>query len=180
MDDVTGFSIKRADYSVKPLSIEDADVLQVLYDRCTDFFRFSDGFAPSPTAAREEFETPPEGKTPQDLYLFGLFEPNHRLVGVIESVRHYPDARTWWVGLMLLAPEYRGRGLGKDFYRGFESWVLARGVSQISLAVFATNALGLGFWQNMGFTIRRKTESQPFGIKTHERYVLSRAISSHT
>ena len=101
-------------------------------------------------------------------------------MGVIESVRHYPDPRMWWVGLMLLAPEYRSRGLGKDFYRGFEGWVVARGVFQISLAVFATNASGLGFWQNMGFTIGRKIESQPFGIKTHERYVLSRTISNRT
>ncbi|MBE9039959.1 N-acetyltransferase [Oscillatoriales cyanobacterium LEGE 11467] len=175
MDNSAQFSVGR-NYSIQQLLPEDADVLQVLYDRCTDFFLFSDGLAPSPTAAREEFETPPDGKTPQDLYVFGLFDRDNILVGVIESVRHYPDDRTWWIGLMAIAPEYRGKGLGKDFYTAFEGWVSAQGISQISLAVFATNEMGLRFWQRMGFEIDRKTPPQQFGIKTHERYILRRRV----
>ncbi|MDY6938744.1 MAG: GNAT family N-acetyltransferase [Cyanobacteriota bacterium] len=172
------FSVQHSGYTVKPLLPEDADVLQVLYDRCTDFFLFSDGLAPSPTAAREEFENLPEGKTANDRYVFGLFDPNDVLVGVIESIRYYPDDRTWWIGLMAIVPEYRSRGLGEDFYKAFEGWVSSQGIPQIALAVFVGNELGLRFWQRMGFEIFRKAPPQQFGIKTHERYIVRRTLRS--
>lgn len=77
---------------------------------------------------------------------------------------------------MMLAPEQRGQGLGTNFYQAFERWVLAQGESQISLAVIEANDPGLQFWKRMGFSIVRKAPPQQFGIKTHERYVLTHVL----
>ena len=177
MDESTNFSLELPAYSVKRLVPKDAEVLQQLYEQCTEFALLTDGQPPLPTAAREEFDAVPEGKTTQDKYIFGLFDPDDILVGMIESIRYYPDNETWWLGLMMLAPEQRGQGLGSEFYRAFERWVSSQGVPRISLSVVEANESGLQFWKKMGFEVIRKTPPRQFGIKTHELYVLSRAVT---
>ena len=176
MDELTSFSLELLAYSVKRLVPEDAEVLQQLYEQCTEFALLTDGQPPLPTTAREEFDVVPEGKTTQDKYIFGLFAPGDILVGMIESIRYYPDEQTWWLGLMMLAPSQRGKGLGSEFYRAFERWVLSQSVPRISLSVVEANESGLQFWKKMGFEVIRKTPPRQFGIKTHSVYVLSRTV----
>ncbi|NEO33313.1 MAG: GNAT family N-acetyltransferase [Symploca sp. SIO3C6] len=177
MNNLTGFSLECSGYSVKQLVPEDAEVLQKLYEQCKDFAFLTYGEEFSSTAAREEFNTVPEGKTTQDSYLFGLFDSHNVLLGMIASLKHYRDQQTWWLGLIMLAPEHRNKGLGADFYRAFECWVSAQGVSQISLCAIKANELGLRFWKKMGFEVIRKTAPRQYGIKTHEVYVLSRTLN---
>ncbi len=176
MDNSIDFSLKRPGYSVKRLTPQDADVLQQLYEQCIEFFILTDGLAPSLTAAREEFDDVPSQKTAEDVYIFGLFDARNNLLGVISSVRYYPDHWTWWIGLMMLAPDSRGRGLGADFYKAFEHWVSAQGISQISLVAIKANEPGLQFWERMGFEVKSQTPPRQYKAKTHEVYVLSRAI----
>ncbi len=152
--------------------------MQTLYDRCTDFALLTDGQPPSPTAALEEFDALPPGKTQDDKYILGLFDLQNNLLGIIESIRHYPDDRTWWLGLMMLSPDRRGQGLGSEFYRAFENWVTIQGVKQVSLSVIEANELGLRFWKSLGFEIIRQTEPRQFGNKTHNLYVMSRTVVS--
>jgi len=177
MDTSTDFLLKRAGYRVEQLTPQDADVLQPLYEQCREFFILTDGLPPSATAAREEFDDVPPGKTTEDVYIFGLFDALNNLLGTIAGVRHYPDDWTWWIGLMMLAPQHRGKGLGADFYQAFEHWVAAQGIGRISLVVIAANKLGLQFWEKMGFEVIGKTPPRQYKAKTHEVYVLSRAIA---
>ncbi len=177
MNHPTNFLLERSGYSAKRLLPKDAGILQRLYEQCTAFFLLTYGLPPSPTAALEEFDDLPNGKTAEDVYLFGLFDAENVLAGMICAVQHYPDERTWWVGLMMLAPEQRGRGLGADFYQAFERWVSAQEISQISLSAIGANKSGLQFWKQMGFEVIREIRSRQFKAKTHSVYVLSRAIS---
>ncbi|WP_338462915.1 GNAT family N-acetyltransferase [Synechococcus elongatus IITB7] len=172
------FALNRPGYSAKLLNPGDAVVLQRLYEQCTEFALLTDGHPPALTAAREEFDVVPGGKTTQDKYIFGLFAPQNDLIGMIESIRYYPDNQTWWLGLMMLSPEHRGQGLGKEFYRAFENWVAAQGLKQMSLSVIEANDSGLQFWKGLGFEILRKTEPRQFGNKTHAVYVMSRAVAT--
>lgn len=153
-------------------------MLQSLYEQCTEFALLTDGQLPSPTAARDEFDALPDGKTTQDQYIFGLFDPQNDLLGMIESIRHYPDNQTWWLGLMMLSPEQRGQGLGSEFYQAFETWVSVQAIKQISLCVIEANDLGLKFWKSLGFKVIRKTEPRQFGSKTHAVYVMSRTVAT--
>ena len=176
MISIASFALKHPDYSISQLTRADIDRLQTLFEQCSDFFVMTNGAAASPTAAREEFEEVPEGKTVEDIQAFGLFDRNDILVGTIIAIEHYPDEQTWWVGLMLLAPEQRGKGLGEDFYRAFEAWVSMQGGAYISLCAIAANLSGRQFWQRMGFEVIRKTPPRPYSLKTHEVYVFRRAI----
>lgn len=107
-----------------------------------------------------------------DKFVLGLFNNNNRLLAMIESIRHYPDQQTFWIGLMMVVPDQRRRGIGTHFYRAFEDWVSKGGVSQISLGVVQINELGLQFWKKMGFQVISKTSPQVFGNNCHPIYVL--------
>jgi hypothetical protein len=50
------FSLELPAYSAKRLVLEDAEVVQQLYEQCTEFALLTDGQPPLPTAAREEFD----------------------------------------------------------------------------------------------------------------------------
>jgi RimJ/RimL family protein N-acetyltransferase len=177
MNNSVSFALIRPGYLAKLLIPEDAIMLQNLYEQCTEFALLTDGQPPSPTAAREEFDAVPEGKTTQDKYIFGLFDPQNNLIGMLESIRHYPDGRTWWLGLMMLSPKQRGQGLGTDLYQAFEHWVSAQRIEQVSLSVVEANELGLQFWKSLGFEVIRKTEPRQFGNKIHSVFVMSRAMT---
>lgn len=178
MNSSTSFTLNRSGYLAKFLKLEDAAVLQNLYEQCMEFALLTDGQPPSLTAARDEFDALPDGKTTEDKYILGLFNPQNDLIGMIESIRHYPDNQTWWLGLMMLSPEQRGQGLGSAFYQAFENWVSAQGVKQVSLSVIEANKLGLQFWKSLGFEAIRKTEPRQFGNKVHAVYVMSRPVAA--
>lgn len=145
-------------------------------EQCADFSLLVEGRPPSSIAAREELEGLPPGKELSDKFVFGLRGQDGRLLGVIESIRHYPDTRTWWLGLLLLAPDQRGKGMGATFYRAFERWVQAQGISRIALGVIEENHTGLEFWRAMGFRAVRKTEPRLFGDKSHAVHVMERTV----
>jgi GNAT superfamily N-acetyltransferase len=176
MNDAIGFSIQRPGYTVKRLTPADAPVLQTLYEQCCDYALLSDGEPPPPTAALDEFSALPPSKTTADKYMFGLVDPEHELIALIESIRHYPDEQIWWLGLMMVSPTQRGQGIGAAFYAAFERWVATQGGKQIALGVLAANPAGLRFWQSLGFTFVRQTEPRQYGQKMHIVYVMQRAI----
>lgn len=178
MDSSISFVLERADYSARRLEPNEAEVLQRLYEQCADYADLVDGHPPSPFAAREEFLAVPEGKTLQDKFMFGLFDARNILVGLIEAIRHYPDDQTWWVGLMMLAPQQRGKGVGSEFYRGFEHWVLGHGAQQVMLSVVEENEQGFSFWKKIGFEVTRKTPPKQFANKTHRLYVMRRTVDA--
>jgi GNAT superfamily N-acetyltransferase len=178
MNDSVNLVLNRPGYSVKLLKPENVGMLQNLYEQCTEFALLTDGQPPSSTAARDEFDAVPDGKTTEDKYILGLFDPKSELIGMIESLRHYPDNQTWWIGLMMLSPEQRGQGLGSEFYQAFEDWVSTQAVKQVSLSVVEVNKVGLQFWKSLGFEVIRKTEPRQFGNKTHAVYVMRRAVAT--
>ncbi|NER84867.1 MAG: GNAT family N-acetyltransferase, partial [Leptolyngbya sp. SIO1D8] len=63
-------------------------------EKCTEFFHPPNEKTPSLTAAREEFGDVPVGKMPKDVYVLGLFGAQNMLLGMMITVRHYPDAQT--------------------------------------------------------------------------------------
>lgn len=176
MNSSASFVLNIPGYYTNLLKPQNAKILQTLYDQCIEFALLSDGRPPSVTAAREEFDALPYGKTSEDKYLFGLFDSLDELIGMIESLRHYPDNQTWWLGLMMLSPQYRGQKIGSQFYQGFENWVSAQEIKQVSLSVIEANEAGLKFWKSLGFKVIEKRKPRQFGNKMHAVYVMSRLI----
>lgn len=177
MDDTPAFEIDVSGYAVRSLKPEEAELLQRLYDQCTDFALVVEGEPFSPTAAQAEFRSIPDGKSLGDKLMFGLINPQGEIVGLLEAVQNYPDETTWWLGLLMLAPELRGQGVGREVLRGFSEYVRMRGGKAMMLGVVEDNRRAYRFWQKMGFEVVRKTEPRRFGKKMQTVYVMRRVIA---
>ncbi|HLM46985.1 MAG TPA: GNAT family N-acetyltransferase, partial [Myxococcaceae bacterium] len=100
-------------YRVQRISEEDAPLLRKLGERCGDHLELHYGSPVDPEQLVRDLVTDlPPGKSLADKFGLGLFESAGRLVGGIDVVRDYPEPREWYLGLMLLDPAHRNRGLG--------------------------------------------------------------------
>ena len=164
-------------YTVRSLTPADAPAIQRLYEQCLDYCLMVDGHPPSPSAAIEEFSSAPPGKSLADKFLFGIVGPLGELAGLLDCVRGYPDETTWWIGLLLFAPEARAHGLGSATVRGFANYAQAHGAQALMLGVVDENTRAYAFWMRQGFEPARTTEPRQFGVKTHAVHVMRRALT---
>ena len=176
MTNINLFTLGVPGYSLERLEPKDAERLQKLYEKCADFAYLVEGQPSSSTAARDEFFAVPEGKSLSDKFMFGLVDSQQEIIGLVESIRGYPDERTWWVGLIILAPEYRRKRLLNLLMRSFESWVAQQDICYIMASVVEANVKVLRLWKQMGFEVIRRTEPKQFGQKFHSLYIIRRAV----
>jgi GNAT superfamily N-acetyltransferase len=178
MDKITTFPIPLAGYRVEGFVLEDAPRLQPLYIACTDYVMLEQGVPPTPTAAEEEFYALPPNRTAADKFIFGLLNEEANVVGVLECNRGYPEERCWWVGLLMIDPAERGKGVAHAFFQAFVAWVEAQKSARLELAVITTNTRAYRFWQSQGFEVIRTTDPLPYGINQHTLHVMRRWLST--
>ena len=176
MEKAQVFSINDPDYSICRLQPEQVDALQKLFEQCADFTQLVEGEDVSPDAGEEIFRSAPEGRSLRDKFLYGVQDRQGAIAGVLEGMRHYPDDVTWWIGLLLLAPETRGHGLGRKIIEAFSEYVHANQGAAIMLGVVEQNRAAYRFWQELGFELVRQTEPRLFGRKTQTVYVMRRGL----
>ena len=172
----TAFDIDSQDYSVHRLSLEDSGAIQELYEKCLDYMLLVDGHPASPNSGEEEFQDVPPGKSHDDKFVFGIVNQQNELVGLLDVLRWYPDETTWWIGLLLFAPEVRSQGLGQKVLQGFAEYVRASGAQGIMLGVVDENKLAYKFWSRMGFEFVHMRKPQQFGDKTQTVSVMRRML----
>ncbi len=164
--------------SVRTLSSNDLPELQELFEACGDFAMLVEGQPPGPTAAREEFDGLPEGHARVDNLLFGVFASTgaRRIIAALNSLQHYPTGDCWWIGLLLIRPEERGRGLGSALLASFQDHAASQGFARLALGVVEQNLDGLRFWTRHGFVLERTTEPRAMGLKAQRIHVLGKQI----
>jgi GNAT superfamily N-acetyltransferase len=163
---------------------DDGPALQSLFEDCADFFELTTGLPPGPAEAQSLFIALPEGKTYDDKRVISLFTEAGRLVGVMDVIRDHPKPDAWWLGLVLLHPAYRRRGVGTRIVRSFMSWVTAAGAKEVYLAVKEQNEMAYRFWSRMGFTVVEVRPPKGLGAKESATTVMKRetgpAQGAHT
>lgn len=101
--------------------------------------------------ARHLFSMLPPGKGADAKFLYGVYEGGE-LIGCLDLIRGYPDARYAYVGLLVLSQDRRGRGIGGAVWdlaeAAISSW---DGVDRVRLGVTVGNASAEKFWKKMGF-----------------------------
>ena len=178
MTDISIFHIENPDYSVRELHHpEDTDSLQRLFEQCADYVMIVEGQEVPSSTAQEIFEDMPPGRSLDDKFVYGLLDRSENILGVLEGMRHYPDAATWWIGLFMLSPDVRGHGLGRRVVESFSDYVCQSHGTAIMLGVVEENQAAYDFWQRLGFEFVRKTEPRQFGKKTQSVYVMRRTVS---
>jgi ribosomal protein S18 acetylase RimI-like enzyme len=152
-------------WRVRRLGEADIPTLDRLHARCADFVRLVEGRDPTSDDSRAMLHNRPERVAEKDKFVFGLFE-NDELNGVIELLRDYPSAGTWYLGTLLLAPECRRMGVGASSYEALAVWIAQSGGNAVRLIVQRDNPAALRFWSRYGFRVVRTLE-QHTSQRTH-------------
>jgi GNAT superfamily N-acetyltransferase len=142
-----------------PLGAAAADELDQLSLRCADFTRLIEGREPAPHDGRQVLTDAPPDLPPGDKFVLGARSPAG-LIGVVDLLRGYPAAPTWWIGLLLLEPDVRGAGLGREIVEALADWAAGEGAASLQLGVQSQNEAGLRFWRRQGFELIRTADRQ--------------------
>lgn len=131
----------------------DAVRLQRLLERCSDYYELHEGWATPPDAGEYELtlDTNILPKTASLLVLALEEESEGPLHAVAQVLVDVPEPGTWWIGLLVVAPELRSRGLGFDLVRQTLTAAAKGGVGTVKLAVSLRNPRGQRFWERAGF-----------------------------
>ena len=167
---------ERAGLHAVLLDESQAGPLQDLHEQCSDFIRLATGYPPQLTEALDLLKALPAGKSLEDKFVLGFTQNHGALVRVLEVVRDYPDLSTWYIGLLMFAPQVRGQGLGRRVYETLEQWVSRQGGQSLRLVVQAQNVKGLTFWRRVGFKIEGMA-TQEIETRTNTVYKLIRYLT---
>ncbi len=127
--------------------------LQALLDGDASTWASLEGAPPRPDEARQRISDRPLGVTPDRKYVW-IWGSD----AVIDIVEGYPDATTWYLGLIFIAPRARSAGLGSHLMRALAEHVRAHGGTAVRLAVVTTNVGARRLYDRLGFAFvdRRK------------------------
>jgi GNAT superfamily N-acetyltransferase len=128
----------------------DLAAVDLLYTQAADYWLLADRQPHDRRKAAAFFTDGPPGCDPARSYRMGIFEGGD-LAGVAELSFGFPEACDAYLGLMLLAVQARGKGLGKTLLVHLEELARQRGAKRIFLAVLKDNPKGRAFWQREGF-----------------------------
>jgi len=163
-------------FCAKPLTPNDSGILQRLYEKCPDYFEIVEGRPALPGAAAEDITACAPFKNIKDKFLYGIFDGQNRLTGIFEGFKDYPQTGTWWIGLFMLAPEARGKNVGRAIIKKFEESAFAGSARKIKLGIVEDNAPAFAFWKKCGFEFSSKTEPKIFGLKTQPVHIYEKTL----
>lgn len=164
------------DLRVVLLDDQDASELGSLFEECADYFDLVFGLPPGPAEVQSAFVALPEGSTYDDKFLLGVLDSAHELVGHIDVVRDYPVRGVWTIGLLLLAPAARGRGIGTALVGGLPGWVGDEGGRELRVGVVEWNKRAVAFLERAGFSVTERRPNFQSGLKQGTLVVLRRPV----
>ena len=155
--------------------VADAEAVLDLYRRAADYVELETGRAPDAAKVAEYFADAPPGRDALTCLKLGLFE-EERILGIGDLAVGYPRERDAYLGLMLIAKESRGRGVGRTFLRHVEETARERGATRLLLAVLEANPRARAFWESEGFGSPRVFPPVSIGDRTHVRVELHKML----
>jgi ribosomal protein S18 acetylase RimI-like enzyme len=140
---------------IRPLRAADEAELQKFCETCADYCMMVTGRLPQEGDAHNILYDLPPGKKPEDKIVYGMLKSGLKIIGVLDMVRDYRISGEWTIGLMILRPDERGQGLGRQLFGFAKHRILQENGHSIRLGVLEENYRARLFWHSLGF---RETE----------------------
>lgn len=135
-----------ANHTVRRATLDDAPAIQALFASDLEYFVRVEG---APLRADEGTiiidERPPAFPLERK-HVFLIDD-----VALLDFLEGYPDAQTWFLGLIFLAPAARGTGLGTRLIEALSDHARACGAWALRLAVATTNPAAERLYKRLGF-----------------------------
>jgi GNAT superfamily N-acetyltransferase len=163
-------------YRARLLTPADLGELQSLFERGTDYFEVATGAPPAKDEAVRAFVAGPPAKRVDEKRTIGVFDARGELVGVLDAITDWPDSGVWTVGMLLLDPEHRGRGLGIDTLTAFESWAASQGARELQTAIVSTHVPGRRFLVARGYVNQSTIDDVDAGFQRASIVFYSKSV----
>ena len=135
----------------RSLEARSPNFLGSICQQCNAFFSLVTGGSSAAETARHLLVARPLSVDVTRKHVIGL-ERDGALIAIVDLLEGYPDRDDWYVGLLLLSPGERGRGLGAAVWAAVEQWICAEGGRHARLIVQEQNPAAVRFWRAAGFT----------------------------
>ena len=151
--------------------LTEADV-PVVYELCRQNPLYYHHCPPFVTeeSIREDMKALPPGKTLEDKFYLGWFEED-QLIAVMDLIRAFPDAETWFIGFFMMAANAQGKGVGSRIISELCTELADRGVKHIRLGWVQGNPQAEHFWLKNAFVrtgVTSKTENYTIVLAQRE------------
>ncbi|WP_162606050.1 GNAT family N-acetyltransferase [Jiangella aurantiaca] len=123
-----------------------------LFAACDDWFEAVNGTPSAPGDVQSLFYALPEGASFEDKRLFTIRDGD-KIVGLIDAVLGFPHRGAAAVGLFLIAPSHRRRGLGTAVANVLLTEAREGGLDTVTASAHDTWPTGQAFLRALGFTI---------------------------
>jgi len=100
----------------------------------------------------EDLTTRPAGTESWQKNFVVLYK-KEKCVAVLDFIYGYPDGKTCYLGLFMLAEEAHGKGIGKKLMKHIFKVAKALGMEAMRLACYECNEIGVRFWEKCGFRV---------------------------
>jgi GNAT superfamily N-acetyltransferase len=137
------------DITLCQASYEQGPAIEALLARCIDFYRFRGYFEVGPAEVQSLYIGLPEGADYSQKQLTAAFA-GERAVAVLDVILGYPTPCEAIVGLILVDPEFRSRGIGTLLLDSARRAASSRGCTALLSNVDAGDP-SERFWLNHGF-----------------------------
>jgi len=135
------------DICLRRLQGESPDIaeLQSVLEAAPRYARLTTNSRVGPDDAYSICTTCPDGKTYEEIFVFGVFLQD-TMVACVDVIRSFPDQQTAHMVLILITESYQRRGIGKAAYELVESKVISWGTcSRMRIGVVQSNGAVLPF-----------------------------------
>lgn len=131
---------------------EDEPGLVALFQACEEWFVEAHGLPSGPGDVQSLFYSLPEGTEPDDKRLF-VVQDDSGIVGLVDVVTRHPLADACTVGLFLIHPDVRRRGLGTAVTRELCNEARMAGVTRIVASGTEGIPSSDAFLRSLGFEV---------------------------
>ncbi|MDQ6434028.1 GNAT family N-acetyltransferase [Mesorhizobium sp. LHD-90] len=157
-------------------SREDAPAVREFYDRAADYVSMESGGAPDDRMVEDFFAACPPGSDLAASGKLGVFLDRDGLVAIADMAFGYPEAGDAYIGLLLIDPAHRGKGLGQALVEHLAAMARTENAGRMLVAVLDENVRGRAFWEREGFRLERSFPPAAIRAKTHVRHRMQRPL----
>jgi len=148
-------------YFVRKLGEEDIEKIYALSLGNPMFFRYCPPDVTRESIRADQKALPPR-TIPEDKFYVGFFD-GASLVAILDLILHYPNEKTAFIGLFMVAKQYQGRGVGSQIVRECFDFLNEQGFAAVRLGFAKGNPQSEAFW--------RKNGLEPTGLEVpYENY----------
>ena len=135
-----------------PATLDQASVVQSCFERSADYFRRAEG---RPVGRNDGFDLCADASSDPPHCLFVLLADTApdapRAIGVMDLRLDTPSPGEGTIALLLLVPEARRQGLGREIAISALDWLRGTGMHTVQLGVRRGAVGAAEFWSSLGF-----------------------------